>query len=92
MAAWRFGCGADCSWEWNLVTLGIIAAVLAALVLVMINCFVIPVDLCLKGPSCNLVYPKNMIGMRSLKLFEEWLIEQINSQRYPANTPITAPS
>lgn len=53
---------------------------------------VIPVDLCLKGPSCNLVYPKNMIGMRSLKLFEEWLIEQTNSQRYPANTPITAPS
>ena len=38
MAAWRFGCG-DCSWEWDLVTLGIIAAVLA-LVVMLICCAV----------------------------------------------------
>ena len=30
MAVWRFGCG-DCSYEWNLVTLGIVASVLAIL-------------------------------------------------------------
>merc|ERR1712107_67583 len=39
MAAWRFGCGGDCSWEWNLVTLGIVAAVLA-LVALFICCAV----------------------------------------------------
>ena len=35
MAAWRFGCQ-DCSWEWSLVTVGIIAVVLALLVLLAI--------------------------------------------------------
>ena len=38
MAAWRFGCEGDCSWEWNMVTLGIVAAVLAALLLLFIIC------------------------------------------------------
>ena len=37
MAVWRFGCG-DCSYEWNLVTLGIVATVLAVLAILAFCC------------------------------------------------------
>ena len=37
MAVWRFG-GGDFSWEWNLVTLGIVTSVLAALAILAICC------------------------------------------------------
>lgn len=41
--------------------------------------FVAPTDLYLKGPTCNLVYPNNRIGLRPLRLFEEWLVEQCSA-------------
>ena len=37
MAVWRFG-GGDFSWEWDLVTLGIVTSVLAALAILAICC------------------------------------------------------